>query len=157
MLRDRLLLGVWIGIVAAAATAGTLIGFGWTRGLPLHPLNTVAHIVIGSRAFYVREAHAFVTPLAVIVHAASVAAWGALFSLALGRLRVPVPVAAFVFTALVAVVDFALLPERFSPGFETVLTRTEVIVVYLVMAAAMTLAAGKLRVVPSEEHSRTFA
>lgn len=158
MLRDRLLLGVWIGIVAAAATAGTLIGFGWTRGSPLHPLNTVAHIVIGSRAFYVREAHAFVTPLAVIVHAASIAAWGALFSLALGRFRAPLAVAAFVFTAVVAVVDLAVLPERFSPGFETVLTRTEVIVVYLVMAAAMTLAAGKLRVASSEERgSRIFA
>ena len=158
MLRDRLLVGVWIGLVAAAATAGTLIGFGWTRGSPLHPLNTVAHIVIGSRAFYVREAHAFVTPLAVVVHAASIAAWGALFSVALGRLRGPVPVAAFVFTALVAVVDLAVLPERFSPGFENVLTRTEVIVVYLVMAAAMALAAGKLRVASSEARaSRIFA
>ena len=158
MLRDRLLLGVWVGIVAAAATAGTLIGFGWTRGSPLHPLNTVAHIVIGSRAFYLREAHALVTPLAVIVHAASLAGWGALFSLALGRFRAPVPVAAFVFTALVAIVDFALLPERFSPGFETVLTQTEVIVVYLVMAVAMTLAAGKLRVASSEQRGpRIFA
>lgn len=140
MLRDRALLGVWIGLVAAAATAGTLVGFGWSRGGPLQALNTVAHIVMGSRAFYVREAHAVVTSVAVLVHAASLAAWGVLFSLAMGRFRsAPVSILALLFTALVALVDFVVLPERFSPGFETVLTRAEVIVVYAVMAAAMAL------------------
>ena len=55
MLRNRVLRGVWIGLVAAAATAGALVGFGWVRGYPLQPLNTVAHILLGTRAFYVRE------------------------------------------------------------------------------------------------------
>ena len=143
MLRDRLLRGVWIGLVAAAATAGALVGFGWVRGFPLQPLNTVAHVLLGSRAFYVRETHLLVTSAGVLVHALSLAVWGALFWLGAGRLRGAWRwVAAVVFTAAVAAFDFLILPPRFSPGFETVLTRGEVIMVYAVMAAALGVATG---------------
>jgi hypothetical protein len=147
MLRDRLLLGVWIGLVAAAATAGALVGFGWVRGAPLQPLNTVAHVLVGSRAFYLLGAHPLVTPAGTLVHVISLVAWGILFSLALGRARGARAWAiAFVFAAAVAVIDIVVLPERFSPGFQTMLTRGEVIVVYGVMAVAMGLAVGRLRV-----------
>jgi hypothetical protein len=147
MLRDRLLHGVWIGLVAAAATAGALIGFGWARGAPLQPLNTVAHVLVGSRAFYVRGAHALVTPAAILVHVVSLVVWGTLLSLALGRARGARAWAiAFVFAAVVAVMDFVVLPGRLSPGFEAALSTGEVIVVYGVMTVAMGLAAGRLRV-----------
>ena len=143
MLRDRLLRGVWIGLVAAAATAGALIGFGWVRGFPVQPLNTIAHVLAGSRAFYVREAHPVVTPVGLLVHVLSLIIWGALFSLAIGQRRgVGLWVGAVLFAMAVAAVDFLALPARLSPGFETVLTRGEIIVVYAVMAAAMALVAG---------------
>ena len=147
MLRDRVLRGVWIGLVAAAATAGALVGFGWVRGAPMQPLNTVAHVLLGSRAFYVREAHPLITSTGVLVHALSLVVWGILFALGSGRGRgVWLWVGAVVFAIAVAVVDFMLLPARFSPGFETVLTRGEIIVVYALMAAAMGVAAGSVRV-----------
>lgn len=147
MLRDRLLLGVWIGLVAAAATAGALVGFGWVRGAPVQPLNTVAHLLVGSRAFYVLDVHPVVTSVGVLVHVVSLVAWGMLFSLALGRAHGAWAWAiAFVFAGMVAVVDFVVLPERFSPGFETVLTRGEAVVIYGVMAVAMAVVAGWLRV-----------
>ena len=145
MLRDRLLLGVWIGLVAAAATAGALIGFGWARGAPLQPLNTVAHILIGSRAFYVLNAHPLVTPAGILVHASSLVGWGMIFSLALARARGALVWAfAFLFAAIVAIIDFLVLPDRLSPGFEMMLTRGEVAVVFGVMAVAMGVAASKL-------------
>ena len=147
MLRDRLLLGVWIGLVAAAATAGALVGFGSARGAPLQPLNAVAHVVVGSRAFDVPGAHPVVTPTGMLVHVLSLLAWGVLLSLVLGRGRGGRAwLTAVAFAAVVAVIDFVVLPQRFAPGFETMLTRGEVVVVYGVMAAAMALAAGKLRV-----------
>ena len=157
MLRDRLLRGVWIGLVAAAATAGALVGFGWVRGSPLQPLNTVAHVVLGSRAFYVREAHPLVTPVGLLVHALSLVAYGALFSLGVRRSRgIVLWLAALVAAAAAAALDFAVLPPRFSPGFETVLTRGEIIIVYAVMAAALGIGASmrtdKREVVREELH-----
>ena len=152
MLRDRLLRGVWIGLIAAAATAGALVGFGWVRGLPVQPLNTVAHVLVGSRAFYVREAHPLITPLGLLVHALSLIIWGALFSLGTGRRRgIWLWVGAVVFAVAVAAFDFLVLPERLSPGFETVLTRGEIIVIYALMAAAMGVAAGGFRSTPRGE------
>lgn len=145
MLRDRSLRGVWIGLVTAAATAGALVGFGWVRGFPLQPLNTIAHVLVGSRAFYVREAHPLVTSVGLLVHVLSLIIWGAVFSLATGQRRgVWLWLGAVAFAMAVAAVDFLLLPARFSPGFETVLTRGEIIVIYAVMAAAMGMASGSL-------------
>jgi hypothetical protein len=142
MLRDRLLRGVWIGLVAAAATAGALVGFGWVRGAPLQPLNTVAHVLVGSRAFYVHDAHPLVTPAGLLVHGLSLVVAGMLFSVLAGGLRgVGRWVAAVVFAAAVAAFDFLLLPSRLAPGFETVLTRGEVVMVYAVLAAAIAVAA----------------
>lgn len=146
MFRDRLLRGVWIGLVAAAATAGALVGFGWVRGAPLQPLNTIAHVLLGSRAFYVREAHPLVTPLGLGVHVLSLILWGVLFSVAVGRRRGAwLWAGAVLFAVAVAAVDFLLLPARLSPGFETVITRGEIIVVYALMAATMGMAARSLR------------
>jgi hypothetical protein len=147
MLRDRLLLGVWIGLVAAAATAGALVGFGWARGAPLQPLNTVAHILVGNRAFQVLSAHPVVTPAGILVHMSSLVGWGMVFSVALARARgAHVWPLAFLFAAVVALIDFVVLPTRLSPGFETVLTSGEVGVVFGIMAVAMAGAAGRLRV-----------
>jgi hypothetical protein len=147
MLRDRVLRGVWIGLVAAAATAGALVGFGWVRGWPLQPLNTVAHVLLGSRAFYVREAHPLVTPVGILVHLLSLVVWGTLFSLGSGRQRgLWLWVGAVLFAIAIAIVDFLLLPARLSPGFETVLARGEIIVIYALMAAAMGVTAGSFRV-----------
>jgi hypothetical protein len=152
MLRDRVLRGVWIGLVAAAATAGALVGFGWVRGYPLQPLNTVAHILLGSRAFYVREAHPLITPVAVLVHALSLTIWGALFSLAIGQRRgIWLWVGAVLFAIGAAAIDFLVLPARLSPGFQTVLTRGEIIVIYALLAAVVALVAGGFRSVPLEE------
>jgi hypothetical protein len=152
MLRDRLLLGVWIGLVAAAATAGALVGFGWARGAPLQPLNTIAHILIGTRALYVLGAHPFVTPTGILVHASSLVGWGVIFSLVLARVRgAPIWVLGILFAAVVAIIDFLVLPERLSPGFETILTPGEVTVVFGVMAVAMAVSARRLRTLPIED------
>ena len=144
MLRDRVVHGMWIGLVAAAATAGALVGFGTARDAPVQPLNAIAHMIVGSRAFYVQSAHLLVTPVAVLVHLTAMALCGVAFAWAFGRWRgARLWVAAIGFAALVAFVDFVILPERLSPGFESVLTRGEVAVVYTVMALALALTASR--------------
>ena len=144
MLRDRVLHGMWIGLVAAAATAGALVGFGTARDAPVQPLNAIAHVIVGSRAFYVQSAHVVVTTVAVLTHLAAMALCGLAFTWAFGRWRdARLWVAAFGFAALVALVDFVILPERLSPGFESVLTHGEVAVVYALMALAFALAASR--------------
>ena len=149
MLRDRLRVGVWIGLVAAAASAGALVGFGWVRGVPFQPLNAVAHVVLGNRAFQVSAADPLVTSTGILVHAISLVAWGIVLSLILGRSRGPrVWAIALAFAAAVAVIDLVVLPARLSPGFETMLTRGEVVVVYAVMGVAMGWIAGRLRSEP---------
>jgi hypothetical protein len=146
MLRDRLLLGVWIGLIAAAATAGALVGFGWVRGTPVQPLNTLAHIVVGSRAFHVRNIDPVVTTMGMAVHVLSIVVWGLLFSLALARARgIRLWATALIFAAVVAVLDLVVVPDRLSPGFDAMLTRGELIVLYGVMAVAMALAAATVR------------
>ena len=47
--------------------------------------------------------------------------------------------------------DALVLPARLSPGFETVLTRGEIIVIYALLAAVVALVAGGFRSVPLEE------
>jgi hypothetical protein len=144
MLRDRVLHGMWIGFVAAAATAGALVGFGTARDAPVQPLNAIAHVIVGSRAFYVQSAHLLVTSLALLVHLVAMALSGVAFAWAFGRWRgARLWVAAVAFAALVALIDFVILPNRFSPGFESVLTRGEVVVVYALMALAFALAASR--------------
>lgn len=146
MLRDRVRVGVWIGLVAAAATAGALVGFGWVRGMPLQPLNAVGHIVVGSRAFQVTTAHPLVTSAGILVHVISLVAWGIVLSLILRQARGAFTWAiAVAFAAAVAVIDLVVLPTRLSPGFETVLTPREVVVVYAVMGVAMAWVADRLR------------
>jgi hypothetical protein len=147
MLRDRLLLGVWIGLIAAAATAGALIGFGWVRGTPVLPLNTLAHLVVGSRAFHVRNVHPVVTTTGMVVHVLSLVAWGILFSLTLARARGGLAwLIAFAFAALVAAFDLMVVPDRLSPGFDSMLTRGELVVLYAVMAMSMAVGASRLRI-----------
>jgi hypothetical protein len=147
MHRERLLHGIWIGLVAAAATAGALVGFGLARGMPVQPLNAVAHALVGSRAFYVPDAHVVVTSVGVLVHVVALVLWGIAFGWAFGGWRgARLWVATAAFVALVAFVDFILLPDRLSPGFESVLTGPEVIVVYAVLAIALALAASRVPV-----------
>lgn len=144
MLRDRMLHGMWIGLVAAAATAGALIGFGTARDAPVQPLNAIAHVIVGSRAFYVQSAHLLVTTVAVLVHLVAMALCGVAFAWAFAGWRgARLWVATIGFAGLVALIDFVILPDRFSPGFESVLTRGEVVVVYGLMALAFALAASR--------------
>jgi hypothetical protein len=143
VLRERVRLGMWTGCVAAAATAGALVGFGRARGAPAGPLNAVAHMVIGTRALVIEGFDVAVTTLGLTLHAVVILIWGVLFALVAARLRgTRLLLAATLFTAAVFVFDYYIVPPQLRPGFESVLSPSEVAVVYAVLALALALGLG---------------
>jgi hypothetical protein len=140
VLRDRLRTGAIAGFVAAAATGGAMLGFGLARGAAWRPINTVAHLVLGYRAEITDGFDLVVTPVGILVHVGSLALWGVLFALLAARLRGAVlVVAALLFAAGAFLLDHRLLPVRWKPGFELVLSLPELLALYLVLALALAL------------------
>ena len=138
VLRERVRQGAWAGCIAAAATAGALIGFGRARGSPAAPLNAVAHILIGSRAQVIDGFDLAVTLMALGLHVLSILIWGVLFALFAARLRgTRLLTAAALFTAAVFVADYYLVLPHLRPGFEAVLSRGEVAAVYVLLALSL--------------------
>lgn len=142
MLGHRIHQGLRAGLLAAAATAGVLVGFGMARGAAAAPLNAIAHLAVGERAHFITASDPAVTVLGLVLLLGWLLLAGVLFALLFGWLRgAALWLAAFGFTAALALVDLALVPERFRPGFERALVPAEVVVVYLVLAAALALGA----------------
>ena len=141
VLRERVGRGLRAGIIAAAATAGVLIGFGIARGAPLQPLNAVAHLVIGTRAYLADGFRSGVTPLALALHVLAAVVWAELFVLITPRLRgLTLFVAALVFAGAIFLVDVVLLARGPRPALGEALTAGEQGIVYLVFGLALALA-----------------
>ncbi|MBA2686422.1 MAG: hypothetical protein H0U66_18200 [Gemmatimonadaceae bacterium] len=133
--------GIGMGVIAGAATVGTLMGFGHARGATLQPLNAIAHMFVGSRAFLTTGFQPAITGGALVIHFLSTIAWGVLLAFiaapltARGRAIAPFGVG-----ILAYLVDRFVAPNALRPGFEELLSSGETTFVYVVLAAA--LAAG---------------
>jgi hypothetical protein len=138
---NRLRDGIGLGVIAGAATAGTLMGFGHARGAALQPLNATAHMFVGSRAFMTTGFQPAITGGALVIHFLSTIVWGVLLAYvaaplsARGRALAPFGVSAVAYLA-----DRFVAPNGLRPGFEELLSSGETTFVYVVLAAA--LAAG---------------
>ncbi|HEU4643373.1 MAG TPA: hypothetical protein VFS44_13035 [Gemmatimonadaceae bacterium] len=144
--------GMRAGVVAAAATLGTLLGFGWVRGAALRPLNSIAHMLFGTRAFVMEGFDFAVTTAALLVHILSILVWAVIFALLAGRLRGwRLLVSAIVFAGIAWITDHYLVPAMLTPGFERLLSPAEVGTLYFVLA--LSLAAGTRIAAP---HADTF-
>jgi hypothetical protein len=142
----RLHIGLHAGLIAAAATGGALIGFGIARDAPVLPINAVAHLLLGSRALLFDGFDPLVTLLGATLHILSVILWAVIFALLTARLSTrAVWVASALFTAGVYLADVHILPDRLRPGFERVLTTTELLSTYLLLAVSLALAILLLR------------
>ena len=131
--------------MAAAATAGALIALGRVHGAALRPLNSVAHIVTGSRAYYM-EGFGGITVVALIVHTISVIAWGIVFAIGTRRLRGATLYApALAFAAATWVFDFRVVPDRLKPGFESGLNNAEIGFVYFILGVSLAWALSRER------------
>jgi len=117
------------------------MGFGHARGATLQPLNAVAHMFAGSRAFMTTGFQPAITGGALVIHFLSTIAWGILLAYVAASLS---PrgraVAPFGVSMLAYLVDRFVAPNRLRPGFEELLSSGETTFVYVVLAVA--LAAG---------------
>jgi hypothetical protein len=131
-------MGLVAGVIAAAATAGALLGLGRAHGATFTLLNDAAHVAIGERARLVESAHGVVTTVAMLVHLVSLLLWGILFALAAGHWRGwRLALAAVVFAIVAVAVDLWLLPASMRPGFETAMSIPELLLLYAILAASL--------------------
>ena len=118
------------------------------RASPWAPLDAVSHIAWGDRAYARDEPDVRHTLVGALLNACAVAGWSALHGLVVGRplrLRHAIPLALASGAAVAAtayVVDFKVVPKRFTPGFDWTLPRRRLRTLYVLLAAS--LAAGSL-------------
>ena len=133
--------GIGFGVIAGAATAGALMGFGHARGATLQPLNAIAHMFAGSRALMTTGFQPGITGGALVLHFLSTIIWGILLAYIAAPLtgwaRAIAPVSVGIMAYLI---DRFLAPNGLRPGFEQLLSSGETTFIYVVLAAA--LAAG---------------
>ncbi len=115
----------------------------WEGRGALQPVNATSHWLNGDAAGEVVAADLRHTGVGFATHAAATFFWATLFEAWVGRrARSPVRLAteAAAMSAVAAAVDYLATPERFTPGWEFVLSKRGMALAYAAMAAG--LAAG---------------
>lgn len=112
-------------------------------GSPFAPLNATSHIVWGEAAANVDKPDWKHTGVGQVLHHASAFFWGALFELLQARRARPTTAGvladAAVTTAVAAVVDLRLVPDRLTPGFEKRLSHQALAITYGALAAGLAI------------------
>ena len=138
-LKDGLIRSQSVALMAAASVA--LIGY-LESGDGVTPLNNVSHIAWGDEGFDQSEVSLKYTGTALMLNQISVTGWGLLHEWAFGRARdqgqwgVSLAGGALV-SALAYVVDFKLAPDRYKPGFETMVSSRGLLAIYVLLALAL--------------------
>jgi hypothetical protein len=131
--------------MAGALSFGALAGRGRAEtGSSAAPLNAVTHWLFGSRALRVNRADLRHTALGALVHFGSSMFWAVFYDRLVCRRQPPPGTATLVtsalgVTALAAVTDFKLVPERLTPGFEHRLSKRSLVLTYALFAAGLAL------------------
>ena len=139
----------------AAAFSGTLAGITSTIALAvmaraedkgaLQPTNATSHWLNGDEAASVRQADIPHTLVGYATNHAATVFWALVLEAWIARRRRPPTPAnllgdAIAVSAVAVVVDYGATPKRFTPGWEFVLSKRAMAVVYAAMAVG--LAAG---------------
>ena len=133
-------------LAAGVATVGTTIASALLglreAGDAAAPLNATSHILYGDRAAEQDGLSAEYTLVGAALNAGAMVGWAALQELILGRwARGGSPARAAVAGAATSVVayamDYHVVPERLTPGFEKRLSPTALALVYGALAATM--------------------
>ena len=140
MLNERVRAGLTAGAIAAAATAGAVVGFGMTQGAPAEAFTSAGRLLLGVAPTEGggRQLGAFA--VGVLLHVGGALAWGLAFALIAGRLRgVRLLAAALLFAAAVYLVR-ERAPALLRIGHGARAFPPQVVVLHVVLALA--LAAG---------------
>jgi hypothetical protein len=139
-----------IGIVPAGLVASLLSMVGLAlrgraeTGSAAAPFNAISHWIYGARALRLDTADMRHTAFGAAVHAGSSVFWATVYEEAVCRREPPPTTTGLVagaagVAALAAVTDFALVPERLTPGFEHRLSKRSLVLTYALFAAGLAL------------------
>ena len=130
--------GILTGALAAAATAGTLLGFGLQQGMPARPFNAVASLLLGDRARGIWGFHPVVTVVGLVAQGALAFVWALLFARLAGGMRGRRLAGLAIIVATVALaVDVFLASRVATHGAFDMLAPAQVIAVHLVLGVAL--------------------
>jgi hypothetical protein len=109
------------------------------------PLNAVAHIPFGDKAFAEDKPSLKYTLTGAALNVAAVASWAALYELTFGRSARRGNAMAGLFggpaiSALAYITDYFVVPKRLTPGFEERLSGRSMFCIYAVLGATLPLA-----------------
>jgi hypothetical protein len=130
--------GILTGALAAAATAGALLGFGIQQGTPARPFNAVASLLLGDRAYGIWGFHLVVTVVGVIVLVALTLGWGVLFARLAGGMRgLRLAGTALVVAAAALAVDVLIVTQLGGANVSDALAPAQVIALHVVLGVAL--------------------
>jgi hypothetical protein len=130
--------GILTGALAAAATAGALLGFGIRQGTPARPFNSLAAVLLGDRAGDIWGFHLGVTLVGLLVDLAVSFGWGVLFARLARGMRGLRLAAAAVGAAVVALaVDVFVVGRLLGGNVSDVLAPGQVIALHVVLGVAL--------------------
>jgi hypothetical protein len=107
--------------------------------------NAISHWIWGMPAWHTQRGDLRHTAVGYGIHHASSLLWGAVYEWWAWRRPTRQPAAlagrAVAVTTLAAIVDYAVVPKRLSPGFEAWLRPREIAIVYLAFAGGLAASA----------------
>lgn len=141
--RNDIVRGAVLGGGAAGLTSLAMLA---ARGRadnhsPVAPLNATSHVIWGDRALHVDRPTVRHTLPGLVIHVGSSMFWGAVQQGLFGMRRGLAPNArnAALTTALAALVDLKLVPDRLTPGFERRLSTKSLMWVYGALAVGLAI------------------
>ncbi len=133
--------GLKTGLALAAATnAAIMLASDRELGAPWAAINAICHAVDGDEVTQPSEWSPRESLLGVFINGTAMALWGVLYegTLAVTKTKSN-PVTGLLGAALSYVIDYKLVPKRFTPGIEKKLSGPSVLAAYLALGVALSL------------------
>ena len=126
------------GAIAAAATTGALAGFGARERAPGEAFRALGRVLLGVATNEGPRAQHLALLAGLLLHAATLVAWGVLFALIAGRLRGAALIAAAAVFSLVAyALSSGILPPLLRLGYGAKAFPPQLVLLYSVLALAL--------------------
>ncbi|MBS1705837.1 MAG: hypothetical protein JST40_08180 [Armatimonadetes bacterium] len=139
---------LWMSLSAFLATTVALILFAtFERKAAPQPINAISHIVFGESVLGLKNLSFKHTGIGLILNFAALFGWAILMEIILATTKVSTSdlmgnsIVALVVTVVAFIVDFHVVPKRLTPGFENVISRGALLLVYLVLMLSLAGAA----------------
>ena len=131
-------------LTAVTTTAAVALCGQIENGDPVQPINDISHIAYGDEAFAQNGFTLQYTGTGLSLTKSFTASWSLLHEVLFGEYQdegnVPASLAGgALVSAFAYIVDYYVVPKRFTPGFEKHLSNRSLLIIYIVLALALGL------------------